>query len=159
MWTRVSVQIRGSSSWKMVTFRARADQLFRNLTDILQLLEVFQKIISRLGTIWTCLIKESLFKPRIHLSILATFYLAGSALCKRWMSIRQWHLSWTLLKVGTPVHRCKFSFSRIVYVFLVFIIWKVPNLTYIVCIQSWGTLLIFDDSMFLEFLPGIIIFF
>ena len=64
-----------------VALMACADQLSRNLTDILQLLEAFQRIISRLGINSTCHTEESLFKPRIHLSIWATFYLAGSALC------------------------------------------------------------------------------
>ena len=39
-----------AESVKMVTFGACTDQLSRNLTDVLQLLEAFQRIISRLGT-------------------------------------------------------------------------------------------------------------
>ena len=39
---RASVSIRSSSAWKMVTFRACADQLSRNLTNILQLVEAFK---------------------------------------------------------------------------------------------------------------------
>ena len=77
----VYVCFRSSSTWKTVTFRACADPLSRNLTNILQLLEAFQRIIYRLGTNWTCHIEVSIFKPGIRLSISATFYLAGSALC------------------------------------------------------------------------------
>ena len=46
-----------------------------------QLLEAFHRIISRLGTNRTCHIEESLFKPRIQVRMLNTFYLADSALC------------------------------------------------------------------------------
>ena len=87
MWMRASVWIRNRSTWKMVTFRACADQLSRNVTDILQLLEAYQRIISTLGTNWTCHIEKNLFKPKIHLTISATFYLAGFTLCiEVWVS-------------------------------------------------------------------------
>ena len=76
-----SVKACGPSSLKNGDMHFQNGQLSRNLTDILQMLEAFQRIISRLGTNWTGHIEENLFKPKIHLSISATFYLAGSALC------------------------------------------------------------------------------
>ena len=85
------MRFRSSGTREMVIFRAYADQLSRNLTSILQLLEVFQRIVSRLETKWRCPIQQSSFKPRIHLGISATFDLAGSTLCNEPYSKRACH--------------------------------------------------------------------
>ena len=70
----------------IITFWACTDQVSRKFTNILQLLEAFQRVISRFGTKWPRHINLSLLKSRKHLNISATFYLASSALC-----IVQWH--------------------------------------------------------------------
>ena len=73
-------------SWKFgfpnrPRFGACVDWPPRNIPNILKLLELFWKIISRLGTKWTYHINESLLKPRKHLNISVTFYLVDSTLC------------------------------------------------------------------------------
>ena len=79
VWVCVSRRLRSSST--LVTLRACTDQLSRNFTNILQLIEEFQRIISRFGTNWTHHKSKSWPKSRKHLNFLATFYLEYSALC------------------------------------------------------------------------------
>ena len=72
---------------KIVNFRTCMDKLYRNLTNILKLKEDFQRIISKFGTNWKHHKSHSGPKLRKHLNILATVYLAGSALCSSLISV------------------------------------------------------------------------
>ena len=53
LWVGVSRRLRSSSTFEMVTPRACTDQLSRNFTNILQMIEEYQRIISRFRTNWT----------------------------------------------------------------------------------------------------------
>ena len=82
LWCQLSsLKVLNSSSWKMVTFSGCAIQMSRNLTNFLNLLETFWRIISRFLTKSIHNINESLFQPPKHLNISATLYLVHSALC------------------------------------------------------------------------------
>ena len=59
-----SVKACGPSSLKNGDMHFQNGQLSRNLTDILQLLEAFQRIISRLGTNWTCHIEKKFIQAK-----------------------------------------------------------------------------------------------
>ena len=81
VWMPASDHLRRISSLKIFTFRVCTDQLSRNLTNILWLLETFCRIIFLFGTKLTYVINERLLMPRKHLNISATLYLVDSALC------------------------------------------------------------------------------